>query len=382
MTGKTRILHILASLGSGGVEVLLYNYYMAMDRSLIAFDFIVHQPAGMVESLLASEDSRVFHLPRFRRFFANFFQTRRVIKQGGYQIVHVHHTAKSFVQLLAAWSCGVKVRIAHSHDCLFLHGFRLWRFKCYAWLTTLLATDYFSCGVRAGQFVFGSKTRSSSFRLVHNAIHLSRFAFDPQRRADIRGRFHLDNCFVLVNVGRFALQKNHKRLVGVFAHVQKRVPQARLLLLGEGELKEEIRVQVERSGLSDKVLFVGKTADVASFLHAADVFVLPSFHEGFPIVLVEAQAAGLPCVASQNVTDEANLAGLVQYVPLDAPDETWSEAICSMPALDDRSTSQETLRRAGYDLETEALDLQNWYLRKALLLGPIQPVASVEEGET
>lgn len=365
MTGKTRVLHILASLGSGGVEGLLYNYYMAMDRSRIAFDFIVHQPAGMVESLLASEDSRVFHLPRFRRIFANFFQTRRVIKQGGYRIVHVHHTAKCFVQLLAAWTCGVKVRIAHSHDCLFLHGFRRWRFKCYAWLTTRLATDCFSCGVRAGRFVFGSRVRSPAFRLVHNAIHLSRFAFDPRRREAVRERFHLANCFVLVNVGRFALQKNHKRLVDVFAQVQNRVPQARLLLLGEGELKEEIQAQVERLGLSDKVLFVGKTADVASFLHAADVFVLPSFHEGFPIVLVEAQAAGLPCVASQTVTDEANLAGLVRYVPLDAPDRTWSEAICSMPALDDRTAPLETLRRVGYDLETEAIDLQNWYLRKA-----------------
>ncbi|MBQ7252761.1 MAG: glycosyltransferase [Kiritimatiellae bacterium] len=364
MPDKTRILHVIAALENGGVEVLLYNYFMAMDRSKVAFDFIVHTPhRGMIERKLESEDVRVCHLPRFRRFFANFFKTRAVIKRGRYPIVHVHHTSKSFVQLLAAWSCGVQVRIAHSHDCLALRGPKKWLIRLYGRLTTALATDWFACSEMAGRYVFGRAVASPRFRLVRNAIPVDRFAFDPARRAAIRARHRLEDCFVLLHVGRFAPQKNHDRLVGIFAQLRQQEPRARLLLVGTGELEAEVRSRVRDLGIEDKVLFLGESAEVPAFLSAADVFVLPSRHEGLGMVLIEAQASGLPCVASDAVPREADIGGGIRFLPLDAPDDDWCRAIRDSRAHD-RTAGTELARRAGYDLSPEARRLQEWYLEK------------------
>lgn len=364
MADKTRVLHILAALGSGGVDTLLYNFYMCMDRSRIAFDFIIHRPpGGMVETMLAGEDSQVFHLPRFRRVFSNFFKTRAIIKKGRYPIVHVHHTTKSFVQLLAAWSCGVPVRIAHSHDALIRHGFDRWRARFFGWLTTLLSNRQFACSDMAGRYVFGAATRSPTYRLLPNAIQIGRFAFDPARRREFRAELGLpDEAFVLLHVGRFAEQKNHARLIRIFREVLKIRPEARLLLVGTGELEEEIRRQVAKADLGRAVVFAGESSDVPAYLQAADVFVLPSLHEGLGIVLIEAQTAGLPCFASKDaVPSDADVTGLVTFLPLEESDARWAEAICSAD-LSSRKNQVECVRAAGYDISVEAPRLENWYL--------------------
>lgn len=361
-----RVLHAVEGLRTGGIGMLLYNYFMGMDHSKIAFDFMVHCPEpGLAEHLLEKEGSRMFHLPRLKHVFRVFFQTRRVIRQGHYRIVHIHHTRHSFVQLLAAWTCGVKVRIAHSHDALVPRGFHRCTYAFYAWLTSRFATHWFACGEMAGRYVFGNGIHSPRFRLVRNAVSVERFRFDKAKRAEIRARHHLDDCFVLLHVGRMTTQKNHKRLVEIFNSVQKRNPEARLILLGDGVLAPDIRKQVEELGVSDKVLFLGQTPDVPDFLQAADVFVLPSLHEGFPIVLVEAQAAGLPCVISTSVTPEANLVGLVKSVPLSESNDTWAGAVCSAHNSD-RTSFAEKIRLAGYDMPCEAKKLEAWYREQRL----------------
>ena len=361
-----RVLHAVEGLRTGGIGMLLYNYFMGMDHSKIAFDFMVHFPeAGLAEHLLEKEGSRMFHLPSLKHVFRVFSQTRRVIRQGHYRIVHVHHTRHSFVQLLAAWSCGVKVRIAHSHDFLVPRGFHRCTYAFYAWLTSRFSTHWFACGEMAGRYVFGEGIHSPRFRLVRNAVSVERFRFDMAKRAAIRSRYHLGGCFVLLHVGRMSKQKNHKRLVEIFDAVQKRNPAARLLLLGDGVLEPDIRKQVEDLGLNEKVLFIGQTPDVPDFLQAADVFVLPSFHEGFPIVLVEAQAAGLPCVIATSVTSEANLTGVVKSVSLAESNEAWAQAICTANKPD-RASFAEKIRLAGYDMSCEAKKLEAWYLEQQL----------------
>lgn len=360
-----RVLHDLDSVGTGGVEILLYHYYMEMDRSRIVFDFAVHTSGkGLVEEWLEKEGVRVYHIkPRFKRLLALIAQTRRIIKDGGYQVVHAHNTARSFPQLFAAWTCGVKVRIAHSHDVLFFRGLRRLQFAVYNWLTRLFATDYFACGEMAGRYVFGQRVDGPRYRMVRNAIHTGRFAYDETRRAEIRRRHHAEGRFVLLCVGRFHPQKNHVRLLPIFAKVRELRPDACLFLVGEGELESAVRAQARELGLGDSVVFAGKTPDIPSYLSAADVFVLPSLHEGLPVVLVEAQASGLPCVVSENVTRESNLLDLVRFVSLDAPDGDWARAICEAKAPA-RTDAAEKLARAGYSVEEEAGKLQDWYIRR------------------
>jgi glycosyltransferase involved in cell wall biosynthesis len=357
-----RVLHAVEGLRTGGIGMLLYNYFMGMDHSKIAFDFMVHFPEpGLAEHLLEKEGCQMFHLPPVRHLFRVFFQTRKVIKQGHYRIVHVHHTCHSFVQLLAAWSCGVKVRIAHSHDALVPRGVHRFTYALYAWLTARFATHWFACSDLAGRYVFREGIRSSRFRVLRNAIDVRRYRFDHAAREAIRAKYHLQDCFVLIHVGRMTNQKNHERLVGIFNEVQKSKPSARLLLIGSGVLEADIHAQVHELGLEDKILFLGETSDVPAFLQAADVFVFPSRHEGLGMVLVEAQAAGLPCVASASrVPKEADLTGLVQFLSLEEPDSIWARAICSA-CNPDRSSGLEKVRRAGYDITTEARNLEKWY---------------------
>lgn len=360
-----RILHAVEGLRSGGVGILLYNYFMGMDHSKIAFDFMVHCPeAGLVEHLLEKKGSRMFHLPRLKHAFRVFFQTRRVIRQGHYRIVHVHHTRHSFVQLLAAWSCGVKVRIAHSHDALVPRGLHRYTYALYAWLTSRFSTHWFACSAMAGQYVFGTGIQSPRFHLLRNAIDTGCYRFNQAKRDEIRAKYNLQGCLVLLHVGRMTDQKNHKRIVEIFAEVHKRNPHSRLLLVGGGVLEPEIRRQVRERDLDDKVLFIGQTPDVPDFLQAADVFVFPSLHEGLGIVIVEAQTAGLPCVASKGrVPDEADITGLVQFIPLEEPNETWACAVCSA-RNPDRAAFAERVRQAGYDISGEARKLEAWYLEE------------------
>jgi glycosyltransferase involved in cell wall biosynthesis len=359
-----RILHMLPALRSGGDAQVVYNYYSHFKGNNVAFDFIVHVPeCGMLEKRFLERGSRVYHLPRFNRIVHNFFAVRKIVKQGGYRIVHAHFTSKSFVHLLAAWSCGVRIRIAHSHDAFILHGFTKMRARFFGWLTTLLSTRQFACSDMAGRYVFGVKTHSSTYQLLPNAIEIDRFAFDPTLRRGFRAQLGLsDDAFVLLNVGRFAGQKNHSRLIRIFQEVLKIRPEARLLLVGKGELQEETRRQVVNAGLCSSVVFVGESPDVSKYLQAADVFVLPSLHEGLGMVLIEAQAAGLPCFASKDVVPSAaNVTGLVSFISLQESDARWASAICSAD-LSSRENKVSRIRDAGYDITVAAPRLEEWYL--------------------
>ena len=366
-----RVLHMLPALRSGGDAQVVYNYFSHFKGEAIAFDFIVHvAECGMLEKRFLERGSRVYHLPRFNHVVRNFFAVRRIIKRGGYRIVHAHFTSKSFVHLLAAWSCGVRIRIAHSHDAFILHGFARWRARCFGWLTTLLSTRQFACSDMAGRYVFASTTRSPGYRLLPNAIEIGRFAFDPARRRDFRAKLGLpDTAFVLLHVGRFAGQKNHVRLIRIFREVLKIRPEARLLLVGKGELQEAIRRQVAEAELGHAVVFVGESPDVPDYLQAADAFVLPSLHEGLGMVLIEAQTAGLPCFASKDVVPSAvDVTGLVSFLPLEESDARWAAAICSAD-LSSRKNQLECVREAGYDIDVEAPRLENWYLSGCPLAG-------------
>ena len=359
------VLQILADMGSGGVERMLYNYFMHMDHSKIVFDFIVHVPEpGMFECLLSQYPCRFFHLPRFRHVIVNFLKTRQIIKAGHYQIVHVHHTAKSFPQLLAAWSCGVKTRIAHSHDCVEHHGLVKLLYRLYGFLTTSFATHFFACSNLAGYFVFGSKIHSSRYRIVRNAIETNDFAFNPDIRAQMRKRLGLDDRFAILNVGRFAEQKNHRRILDIFLEILIIRPNSVLLLIGKGELEDSIRRYAHDLGLENHVRFVGETNNVSEFMQAADILLFPSLHEGLGIVLIEAQTSGMPCFASLGVIPaESDITGLVHFLSLEESDSKWANEICRT-SLQDRQDHSVQIRENGYDIAAEAQSLETWYMEQ------------------
>ena len=174
--------------------------------------------------------------------------------------------------------------------------------------------------------MYGKKAvQSGKITIIPNAIDLEKFAFNPDKRKLLRQKLGLENKFVLGHIGRFVYPKNHSFLIDVFAEVVKVKPEARLMLVGDGELRKNIEEKVVSLGLQDKVLFLGNRNDVADLYNAMDIFLLPSHYEGLPVVGVEAQANGLKCLFSDKVTEESKLIDQFEFISLNVA--TWSDEI-------------------------------------------------------
>ena len=365
-----RVLHSVSNMARAGIETMLMNYYREMDRSQIQFDFLANKPVpGEYDGEIRDMGGRVFvspglnplHFPRYRGFVAGLLQSNPEIK-----IVHAHNEAMGYYALKSAKDAGIRVRIAHAHNTKIIRDYKYPLKMVCKQLLPGAATDYWSCGRDAGIYYYGEKRWNASGFTLHNAIDVSRFAFRQEEREALRKRHGLENCCVIGHVGRFNLQKNHSRLLDIFAEIAKTVPEARLALIGVGELEQSAKEKARSLGIQDKTLFLGQMSDVSKWYKAMDCFVLPSLFEGLPVVGIEAQAAGLPCVFSDRVTDEVLFSPGARRVPLRAEDAEWArEIMTAIRAEKDRTQGMEIVRKAGYDIHTEARKLQEIYLEKA-----------------
>ena len=360
--GKVKVLQIVSSLWSGGVAVLLKNYYEHMDHSEVSFDFLVTTPEkGMTEGYFEKEGCTIYHLKGLRHFFHTFFQTIKIVRKGKYKIVHVHHNDVSFFQLFAAWLGGAKIRVAHSHDELHLSGFNKYKRKFFCFLTTLFSNYHFACSENAGKFMFGKKIQKSNYLCLHNAIDYERFLYSEDARSRIRKEYACENSFILGNVGRLSAQKNQALIVDAFQSVHAKIADSKLFLIGKGTDRAKLDEQIASYHLENDVIFIEVTPNVQDFLSAFDVFVFPSVHEGLGIAFLEAQASGLKCVISDRIPKEAIVdTENVVVKSFDAPAEEWAEAILTPRKRERKAMIHEGLIQ-NYNIETEALKLTEWY---------------------
>ena len=365
-----RVLHSVSNMARAGIETMLMNYYREMDRSQIQFDFLANKPVpGEYDEEICRMGGRVFvspglnplHFPKYKRFVADLVHTDPEIK-----IVHAHNEAMGYYALKSAKDAGVRVRIAHAHNTQIIRDYKYPLKLICKQLLPGAATDYWSCGRDAGIYYYGEKRWRESGFILRNAINVSRFAFRQEERDRLRRLHHLENSFVLGHVGRFNVQKNHSRLLDIFAQVAKANSSARLVLIGVGELEPSVKEKAAALGIQEKTLFLGQMADVSGWYQAMDCFVLPSLFEGLPVVGIEAQAAGLPCFFSDCVTDEVLLSGAARRISLQAQDAQWArEILAAGHSSEERMQGVDLVRRAGYDIRTEARKLQEIYLEMA-----------------
>ena len=366
-----RVLHSVSNMARAGIETMLMNYYREMDRNQIQFDFLANKPVpGEYDEEIRSMGGRVFvspglnplHFPRYRRYVADLLRDNPDIR-----IVHAHNEAMGYYALKSAKDAGMRVRIAHAHNTQIIHDYKYPLKLVCKQLLPGAATDYWSCGRDAGIYYYGEKRWNASGFILRNAIDVTRFGFRQEARERKRQQHGLQDCFVIGHVGRFNVQKNHSRLLDIFAEIDQKVPEARLVLVGTGELEQAVKEKASAIGIQDKTLIPGQTADVSDWYQAMDCFVLPSLFEGLPVVGIEAQAAGLPCVFSDRVTDEILLSPEARRVSLQADNAEWAaEIMTAMRRPDaDRTQGMDIVRRAGYDIHTEARKLQERYLEMA-----------------
>ncbi|MGN0183691.1 MAG: glycosyltransferase family 1 protein [Aristaeellaceae bacterium] len=365
MNENARILHMIGSLGIGGSQAFVMNLYRRIDRNRLQFDFIVDTPErNNYAGEIAEMGGKVYCFPKFNG--RNYFEIRRAWRRfleehREYRVLHSHVRSYASIYLPIARSYGLKT-IIHSHNNSNGRG-ALALGKCILQLPLRFQADYYmACSQDAGKWLFGNRVcRSGNFRVINNAIDAAAFTFCEQNRAQVRLELGLKDAFVLGYLARVTAGKNPLFAIDVMAELVKLIPDARLLFVGDGELLTAVKARVAELGIQRSVVITGERTDAGRLYAAMDCYILPSLWEGLGISLIEAQAAGLRCICSEGIQDEAIVSDLVERYPLRMGAKAWAERIASMQQSRARPDMSGQIRAAGFDIAENAERLQGFY---------------------
>ncbi|MFI3326689.1 MAG: glycosyltransferase family 1 protein [Clostridia bacterium] len=366
---KPKVLIFVDRMRVGGIQTLLYNQYPYFDKVDVEFLVLddgehydleddIKKLGGTIHKLekvwLRSPLDYVNYAKKMKEFFKN---------NHDYVAVHMNSGSKNYMFLQYAKKYGIPVRISHSHNTNFQSTS-----KAQILLGNMMkvpmkkySTHLFACSDLAGQWLFGENEKVI---VIPNGVNLDKYGFNKAVRERLRKELNVEKNIVIGNVGRFVNQKNHTKLINIFNEIQKKEPTAVLILAGIGELMEQTQKQVDDLKISDKVKFLGFRTDVNDLIQAMDVFLMPSFFEGFPVTGVEAQASGLPCVFSDTITRQAAILEETAYIPLEESNKIWAEKILSLIGKVDREHSKKSLKDKGFDLPDMVGNIESYYLQK------------------
>jgi glycosyltransferase involved in cell wall biosynthesis len=352
----------------GGLETFIMNVYRNIDRKKVQFDFLVHtykecaydqeikNLGGKIYSVPARSEGIIKNYKAINDFFKNHPE---------YIVVHQHVSSLTYIEpLRAAKRNNVPICIIHSHNTR-QSGNKIHKYLHY-WnklLIRTLATHYFACSDFAARWLFGKRQyNKGEFTIINNGIEFNRFKFNHQTREEYRLKLKIENKFVIGHVGRFTYQKNHYFLVDIFKACIEKKPDSVLILVGDGELRNNVEKKCDSLGLKEKVIFTGVRSDISNLVQAMDVFIFPSYFEGLPVALVEAQAAGLICFASDSITKQVNIGDLINYISLDFSADYWAEQIIKVVGNYRRSNITHHIEDNDFDINLVAEKLMEYYI--------------------
>ena len=319
-------------MNAGGAETFLMKIFRTIDQSKYQMDFCVNLHKNYYSQEIKELGGKIYVIPsRSESLKEHNKQLEQVIINGNYKyVMAISSSTTCYLDMKIAKKCGAKrciVRSSNASNGSGLKGRIIHKLMQY--LYSKYVDVMISPSDLAAEFLFGRKAlNEGKVHFLHNAINYELFKFNALYRDTIRQEYGIiDNCVVVGHVGRFNTQKNHDKLIDVFKAFHMKHPNSKLMLIGIGNLEEKIRTKVAELNLTNDVLFMGLRSDVNKLLSAIDIFVLPSFYEGMPNVVIEAQANGLPCVISDTITKEANITNLVKYISLNCDDDNWSKVI-------------------------------------------------------
>ena len=360
----------------GGIETFLWEWIRSADREhynftwyipgkILDIDFIERfrqQGVHIVEGgrLYGSTASII---TRGEAWIGLVNDIRRLMKKQKYDIVHINAGSPMahMLCLMGAMSC--KRRIVHAHNSYIdVKGIVALKLSIGRMIVAGCATQYAACSRKAANFMLGERYATRA-HVIPNCIDTKKFCFSRKIREEYRGKLGIQDQLLVGHIGRFVTQKNHERLIDIFRCLLEHNPNIRLLLLGEGILKKHIEALSVQYALADKVIFAGITDEVEKYMCAMDVFVLPSFYEGFPLVGVEAQANGLPCVFSNAIANEIKLDDSAVFCSLNESSEKWAQTILSLSSVtnEKREDAYEIVKAKGYDISSMSAYIEMLY---------------------
>ncbi len=353
----------------GGIESVIMNYYRGIDRDRYHFDFLCNTEIVAYEEEIRKLGGTIYRIPArsrdfraYRKAMDSFFSAHA----SEYDAIWVNICSLANIDyLIYAKKYGIPKRIIHSHNSQnmdsrlrgLLHKFNKLRIAKFA-------TDFWTCSDESAQWFYSSRLMPKVVS-IHNAIDISRFAFSEEARERIRASINVHDAYVIGNVGRLHFQKNQSFLIDVFQAVHQKDRNTYLILVGQGPDQEKLQEKVHAYGLDDSVLFAGVQSNVPEWLSAFDCFLFPSLFEGVSLSGLEAQANGLPVLASEGVIPkELKVNENMEFYSLEHSAEEWAEKLLAMKKNSGRIDAahiEESMRKQGYDIRSEAARLERLF---------------------
>lgn len=362
-----RVLHVVGKMHYGGMETFIMNVYRHIDREKVQFDFLVHyEEAGEYDDEIRRLGGKIYVMPRtvpqnyfiYKKALLKFFTEHRE-----YKIIHGHLHSVAYIYHDIAKRTGDRVCITHAHN----NGYDKNLKGITGYYTALIAQKYtdvfFGCSNEACEKFFPKAIKQGKKMIVvKNGIETEKYKFSAEIRDEVRRELGTEDNYVIGHIGRFSPQKNHKFLLSIFSEILKKRPDSKLVLVGKGPLENEIRNLADELSLKEHIVFLGARSDVPRLLQGMDAFLLPSLYEGLGIVLVEAQAAGLKCFTSSNVSKEAEVTDLLDFLDLNQSAEYWADKVLSSVSYN-RGDKTKDIVSSGFDISETANMLQDFYLK-------------------
>lgn len=348
-----RILFVMGNMGLGGAETHIMKVYRKINKTQYQFDFVLNVVEKCYyEDEILSLGGKIYRVtPKSTSIMKNYSDIKSIVSDNKYRVVFkCGEHALSWTEMMAAKRGGAKSRIIRSTN----SEVDTFKAKVLHYISRPLLRHYVTKKVApskvSGEWMFG-KHYCRDLNLVNNGINLDDYAFDKEKRETIREKYNVTNKLVWGHIGRFAPQKNHDFLINIFYKYHKENPESALMLVGNGNLQDTIKEKVKHLNIEDSVIFVGETAVPGDFYSAMDMFVFPSFYEGMPNTVIEAQASGLKCFVSDTITRDANITDNVEYIPLD--ESEWLKTIMdSRSNLRKNEGIKEMFERSRYDIDS------------------------------
>lgn len=348
----------------GGVESFIFNYVSAMQDKNNIFEFIIFDKIPEFFLKSSCKNNKVYLAPSRKKNYVGYLKKlNEILTNNHFDVLWYNACTLSDITLLKlAYKYDVSCRIIHSHSSDNMGGKVVYLLhNIHKRLIERYATDYFACSDSAARFMFPSNIiNNKSYRVINNAINIKKFIYNEKIRKSVRKSFNITNEIIVGHVGRFHFEKNHKFLIEILRELLLIDNTIKLMLVGSGELKDEVLEIAAKYDVDRNIILLEQRQDVNYLLQAMDIFVFPSLFEGVPMALIEAQAAGLPCVISDTIPQAALVSDNVHIMSLSVSAKEWSSEIFEILRRSTRRSDEELLQKSGFDIRTNSYELKEY----------------------